>query len=50
MHFTLGPKREADHVWWISDISKAKLHYPGWDIKVSLEEIFGEIYEALCKG
>lgn len=47
MNYRHGPEREADHIWWISDINKAKTHYPGWDIKVGLKETFTEIYEAL---
>ena len=47
MNYKLGPEREADHIWWISDISKAKTHFPGWDIRICLEDIFREIYEAL---
>lgn len=49
MNYKLGPEREADHIWWISDISKACLHYPDWDIKIGLEEVFTEIYEALSE-
>jgi CDP-paratose 2-epimerase len=48
MNYKLGPEREADHIWWISDISKARLHYPDWDITTGLEEVFADIYEALC--
>jgi CDP-paratose 2-epimerase len=35
--------RIGDHIWWVSDVSKFKLHYPGWnytyDIKAILESI-----------
>jgi CDP-paratose 2-epimerase len=48
MNYEFGSAREADHVWWISNISKARLHYPEWDITIGLEEIFTDIYEALC--
>lgn len=47
MNYVLGSEREADHIWWISDISKAKSHFPGWDIRIDLKSIFTEIYEAL---
>ena len=47
MNFALGPEREADHIWWISDINKAKTHYPSWDIRILLKEVFEDIYEAL---
>jgi CDP-paratose 2-epimerase len=46
MNYKLGPEREADHIWWISNISRVRLHYPR-DIKVGLEEVFRDIYEAL---
>lgn len=47
MNYKLGTEREADHIWWISNIDKAKSHYPHWDIKIGLKEIFTEIYETL---
>ncbi|MDO8554699.1 MAG: NAD-dependent epimerase/dehydratase family protein [Candidatus Micrarchaeota archaeon] len=49
MKYKLGPEREADHIWWISNINKAKHHYPGWDIRIGLEEVFKDIYEALSR-
>lgn len=41
--------REGDHICYISDLTKAKTHYPGWDISVSLEKIFEEIVLAWKK-
>jgi CDP-paratose 2-epimerase len=38
--------REGDHICYISDLSKLKAHYPGWDISVNLEQIFREIAES----
>jgi CDP-paratose 2-epimerase len=38
--------REGDHICYISDLSKMRSHYSGWDITKSLDDIFGEIYEA----
>jgi CDP-paratose 2-epimerase len=35
--------RQGDHVCYISDLSKMRAHYPGWDITISLERIFLEI-------
>ncbi|MBU0778115.1 NAD-dependent epimerase, partial [Patescibacteria group bacterium] len=46
LNYRLEKKREADHIWWISNINKARSHYK-WDVKISLKEIFSEIYEAL---
>lgn len=34
--------REGDHICYISNLSKFKAHYPGWEITVSLEE--------MCRG
>jgi len=47
MNYKLGPERKGDHIWWISNISKAKSHYPKWNVKITLKEIFTEIYESL---
>ena len=35
--------REGDHMCYISDLSKMKLHYPEWDITKSLQTVFEEI-------
>lgn len=47
INYKFGPEREADHIWWISNINKVKNHYPNWDVKINLKEIFLEIYEKL---
>jgi CDP-paratose 2-epimerase len=47
MNYKMGPEREADHQWWISNINKAKAHFPEWDIRISVEEVFKEIHKAL---
>lgn len=38
--------REGDHVCYISNLEKMKLHYPDWEITKSLEVTFEEIYQA----
>ena len=38
--------REGDHICYISNLSKLKQHYPGWDITVTLERIFRQTAEA----
>lgn len=38
--------REGDHMCYISDLTKMKIHYHGWDITKSLDDIFREIFEA----
>ncbi|MFA5192544.1 MAG: NAD-dependent epimerase/dehydratase family protein [Verrucomicrobiia bacterium] len=35
--------REGDHICYISDLSKMRQHYPGWDITRNLDTIFSEI-------
>jgi CDP-paratose 2-epimerase len=45
----LEKNREGDHICYISDLSKMRHHYSGWDITKSLEDIFIEIYEATRK-
>ncbi len=37
--------REGDHICYISDLSKLKAHYSGWDITAGLDEIFNQIAE-----
>jgi len=38
--------RIGDHIWWISDVSKFKSHYPSWNYKFGIEETIRQIYEA----
>lgn len=38
--------REGDHICYISDLSKMKAHYPGWDITKTLDDVFVEVHEA----
>lgn len=37
--------RIGDHIWWISDNTKFKSHYPKWKFKYNLKDIFDDIYE-----
>jgi CDP-paratose 2-epimerase len=37
--------RIGDHIWYISDLSKFKNHYPNWEIKYNIENILSEIKE-----
>lgn len=36
--------RSGDHICYISNLEKMKMHYPEWDITKSLDDIFQEIY------
>ncbi len=42
----LDKNREGDHICYISDLSRVKSHYPGWDITKSLDAVFEEIHRA----
>jgi len=37
--------RKGDHIWYISDVSKFKSHYPNWDFKYNIDEIIKELCE-----
>lgn len=38
--------RIGDHIWWISDVSKFKAHYPAWTWKYNIDDILSQIFEA----
>ncbi len=38
--------RIGDHIWYISDVSKFKSHYPSWDYKYGMKEILTEIFNS----
>ena len=38
--------REGDHICYVSDLSKMRLHFPDWNITKSLDDIFAEIIGA----
>jgi CDP-paratose 2-epimerase len=35
--------RIGDHIWYISDVSKFKSHYPEWDLTYNIDQIIEEI-------
>lgn len=39
--------RIGDHIWWISDVSKFKSHYPQWDWHYDVNAILTEIHDGL---
>ena len=45
----MDQNRAGDHICYISDLTKMKAHYPGWDITKNLDDEFREIYEATIK-
>jgi CDP-paratose 2-epimerase len=42
----MDENRIGDHICYISNLSKMRRHYPGWDITISLEETIGQIVAA----
>jgi len=48
-HEYVDQNRAGDHICYISDLSKMKAHYPGWDITKTLDDVFSEIYQAQIK-
>ena len=45
----LDQNRQGDHICYISDLSKMKSHYPGWDITKDLRTTFEEIHASWLK-
>ena len=46
MNYTYSEgNRIGDHIWWISDVSKFKDHYPMWNYKYDIKDILIEIYQ-----
>ena len=42
--------REGDHICYISDLTKLRMHYPSWSITKTLDNILVEIYDAQRGG
>lgn len=38
--------RIGDHIWWISDVSKFKSHFPEWKHTQNVKNILNEIFES----
>lgn len=39
--------RIGDHIWYISDMSKFKNHYPAWTWKYKLQDILSQMFEEM---
>ncbi|MDD5503758.1 MAG: NAD-dependent epimerase/dehydratase family protein [Candidatus Omnitrophica bacterium] len=39
--------RTGDHIWYISDVSKFKNHYPKWDYEYNLDETIAQMCEEM---
>jgi CDP-paratose 2-epimerase len=37
--------RIGDHIWYISDLSKFKAHYPDWNWQYGMDEILGQMFD-----
>ncbi len=49
-NYELSPEnRIGDHIWYISDVSKFKKHYPGWDFEYNIDDILKEMCAAVQK-
>ena len=46
----IDKNRIGDHIWWISDVSKFKAHYPKWNYKFGIEDTIKQIFEAMKEG
>ena len=46
----LDDNRIGDHIWYISDVRKFQSHYPDWEYKYGIDDIFRQIYEANQAG
>lgn len=46
IHEYVDKNREGDHICYISNLSKMRTHYPGWNITKSLQTILEEIHQA----
>lgn len=42
----LEENRMGDHMCYLSDLTKMRRHYPGWDLSQSLDDIFEQVYQA----
>jgi CDP-paratose 2-epimerase len=37
--------RIGDHIWWVSDVSKFRKHFPNWNLRCGLRDILVEIFQ-----
>ena len=38
--------RKGDHIWWISDVSKFRSHYPAWKYQFTLRDTIEQLFES----
>jgi CDP-paratose 2-epimerase len=47
LNYTLSEEaRSGDHIWWISDVSRFRRDYPGWEYRYDQRKIIEEIVDA----
>lgn len=39
--------RRGDHIWYITDVSKFKSHYPEWNYKYGLSDILTQLFQSI---
>lgn len=50
MNYTYAEdNRIGDHIWYISDVSKFRSHFPGWEYRYGMNDILSQIYENFKK-
>lgn len=50
MNYSLSDdNRSGDHIWYISDLSKFKAHYPNWDWKYDLKTTLVQMHDNISK-
>jgi len=50
MNYSLSDdNRSGDHIWYISDLSKFKAHYPTWDWKYDLKTTLVQMHDNISK-
>ena len=41
--------RSGDHIWWISDMSKFRSHYPAWEFKYDIRDTMEQIHTRMVE-
>ena len=50
LNYTISKdNRIGDHIWYISDVTKFKEHYPNWEYKYDIDMIINEMITSEIK-
>ena len=50
LNYTISKdNRIGDHIWYISDVTKFKEHYPNWEYKYDIDTIINEMINSELK-